>query len=100
MTVPRTYAVVLPAYLAGLLALDTQVSFHGQLALGALTFAVLAATLWPLAPLVQAQAVGVVLFATVGEVTGSLVWGVYHYRLHNRSEERRVGKEGRCRWTT
>ena len=37
----------------------------------------------PLAPLVRAQAVGVVLFATVGEVTGSLVWGVYHYRLHN-----------------
>ena len=83
MTVPRRYAVVLPAYLAGLLALDTQVSLHGQLALGALTFAVLAAALWPLAPLVRAQAVGVVLFATVGEVTGSLVWGVYHYRLHN-----------------
>ena len=83
MTVPRSYAVVLPAYLAGLLALDTQVSFHGQLALGALTFAVLAVALRPLAPLVRAQAVGVVLFATVGEVTGSLVWGVYHYRLHN-----------------
>jgi hypothetical protein len=32
---------------------------------------------------VRAQAAGVVLFATVGEVTGSLVWGVYHYRLHN-----------------
>jgi hypothetical protein len=32
---------------------------------------------------VRAQTVGVVLFATVGEVTGSLVWGVYHYRLHN-----------------
>jgi len=83
MTVPHGYAALLPAYLAVLLALDTQVSFHGQLALGALTFAVLAAALWPLAPLVQAQAVGVVLFATVGEVTGSLVWGVYHYRLHN-----------------
>ena len=83
MTVPRSYAVVLPAYLAGLLALDTQVSFHGQLALGALTFAVLAVALRPLAPLVRAQAVGVVLFAKVGEVTGSLVWGVYHYRLHN-----------------
>jgi hypothetical protein len=26
---------------------------------------------------------GVVCFATVGEVTGSLVWGVYRYRLHN-----------------
>jgi hypothetical protein len=81
--VPRWYAAALPAYLAGLLALDTQVGLRGQLALGALTFAVLAAALWPLAPLVQAQAVGVVAFATVGEVTGSLVWGVYHYRLHN-----------------
>jgi hypothetical protein len=83
MTAPRWCAVVLPAYLAGLLALDTQVSFHGQLVLGALTFVVLAAALLPLPPLVRAQAVGVVLFATVGEVTGSLVWGVYHYRLHN-----------------
>jgi hypothetical protein len=83
MIVPRRYAVVLPAYLAGLLALDTQVSFHGQLALGALTFLVLAAGLRPLPPLVRAQAIGVVLFATIGEVTGSLLWGVYHYRLHN-----------------
>ena len=74
---------MLPAYLAALLAVDTQVSLDGQLALGVLTFAVLAAALRPLAPLARAQAVGVVLFATIGEVTGSLVWGVYHYRLHN-----------------
>ncbi|HZC76092.1 MAG TPA: hypothetical protein VE220_08985 [Gaiellaceae bacterium] len=83
MIVPRRYAIVLPAYLAALLALDTQVSYPGQLALGALTFAVLAVALRPLAPLLRAQTVGVVLFATVGEVTGSLLWGVYHYRLHN-----------------
>ena len=83
MTPPRWYAVALPAYLAGLLALDTQVSRGGQLALGVLTFVVLAVALRPLVPLARAQAVGVVLFATVGEVTGSLVWGVYHYRLHN-----------------
>jgi hypothetical protein len=83
MTAPRWYAVALPAYLAGLLALDRQVSPEGQFALGALTFAVLAASLRPLPPLARAQAVGVVLFATVGEVTGSLLWGVYHYRLHN-----------------
>ena len=83
MTTPRWYAVALPAYLAGLLALDTQVALRGQLALGALTFAVLAAALRPLPALARAQAIGVVLFATVGEVTGSLVWGVYHYRLHN-----------------
>jgi hypothetical protein len=83
MTVPRRYAVVLPAYLAGLLALDTRVALYAQVALGVLTFIVLAAALWPLAPLLRAQTVGVVLFATIGEVTGSLVWGVYHYRLHN-----------------
>jgi hypothetical protein len=83
MTAPRWYAIALPAYLAGLLALDTQVSLHEQLALGVLTFLVLAAAVRPLSTLVRAQTVGVVLFATIGEVTGSLVWGVYHYRLHN-----------------
>ena len=83
MTVPRWYAAALPAYLAGLLALDTQVGLRGQLALGALTFAVLALAAMPLPSLARAQTAGVVLFATVGEVTGSLVWGVYHYRLHN-----------------
>src|SRR6185437_4423916 len=83
LMVSLRYAIVLPAYLAGLLALDTQVGLHVQLTLGALTFLVLAVALRPLPPLVRAQAIGVVLFATVGEVTGSLVWGVYHYRLHN-----------------
>ena len=81
--VPRRYAVVLPAYLAVLLAVDTQVGLDVQSALGLVTFVVLVASLRPLPPLVRAQAIGVVLFATVGEVTGSLVWGVYHYRLHN-----------------
>jgi len=83
VTVPRWYAAALPAYLAGLLALDTQVGLRGQLALGVLTFAVLAVALRPLPSLARAQTIGVVAFATVGEVTGSLVWGVYHYRLHN-----------------
>ena len=83
MTIPRWYAAALPAYLAALLAVDTQVGLDVQIGLGVLTFAVLTAALKPLAPLVRAQTVGVVAFATVGEVTGSLVWGVYHYRLHN-----------------
>ena len=83
MTTPRWYAVALPAYLAALLAVDTQVGLGVQIGLGVLTLAVLAAALKPLAPLARAQALGVVVFATVGEVTGSLVWGVYHYRLHN-----------------
>ena len=37
----------------------------------------------PLPPLARAQALAVVAFATLGEVVGSLVWGVYTYRLHN-----------------
>jgi hypothetical protein len=83
VSVPRWYSAALPAYLAALLAVDTQVELRGQLLLGALTWAVLLAALRPLAPLARAQALGVVVFATVGEVTGSLVWGVYTYRLHN-----------------
>jgi hypothetical protein len=83
MTIPRWYAAALPAYLALLLAVDTRVALGGQLLLGLLTFAVLGVALRPLPALARAQALGVVLFATVGEVTGSLLWGVYHYRLHN-----------------
>jgi hypothetical protein len=79
----RGYAAALAAYLAALLAVDTQVGRGGQYALGALTWLVLLCALLPLAPLARAQALGVVAFATVGEVTGSLVWGVYRYRLHN-----------------
>jgi hypothetical protein len=83
MTAPRWYALAGPAYLATLLAVDTQLSLAPQLGLGALTWLVLLAALRPLPPVARAQALGVVAFATVGEVTGSLVWGVYHYRLHN-----------------
>ena len=80
---PRFYALAGPLYLAALLAVDTQVGYRGQLLLGAVTWIVLLAALRPLAPLARAQTLGVVAFATIGEVTGSLVWGVYHYRLHN-----------------
>ena len=83
MSVPRWYAVACPAYIAVLLAVDTQVGLGVQLALGVLTWAVLLAAIWPLAPIVRAQVIGVILFATVAEVTGSLIWGVYRYRLHN-----------------
>lgn len=79
----RWYAAAGPAYLAALLAVDTQADYRAQLALGALTWLVLLAALRPLPALARAQALGVVAFATVGEITGSLVWGVYTYRLHN-----------------
>jgi hypothetical protein len=83
MAIPRWYAAAGPAYLVALLALDTQLGYHGQLVLGGITWLVLVAALRPLPALARAQALGVVAFATAGEVTGSLVWGVYRYRLHN-----------------
>jgi len=72
-------------FLAGLLAADHFASFHEQLALGALTWAVLALSLRLLCSttIQRAQLIGVVCYATIGEVTGSILWGVYRYRLHN-----------------
>jgi hypothetical protein len=71
------------AYLAALLALDHYASYPEQLALGVLTWLVLAAVLTRVPAARRAQALGVVVFATLGEVTGSLIWGAYSYRLHN-----------------
>jgi hypothetical protein len=76
-------AVAGPAYLAALLALDHFATYPEQLALGAVTWLVLAGALTRVPLERRVQALGVVAFATIGEVTGSLIWGVYSYRLHN-----------------
>ena len=80
---PRWLPLTGAAYLACLLALDHFATYREQLALGALTWLVLLAALSRAPVERRAQALGVVCFATIGEVTGSLIWGVYHYRLHN-----------------
>src|SRR5215469_6798794 len=80
--VPRIYAVAGPAYAGAVLALYTHVGV-GERALGVMTWLVLFCALWPLPALARAQALGVVAFATVGEVAGSIVWGIYHYRSHD-----------------
>ena len=71
------------AYLAALLALDHYASNPEQLALGVVTWLVLGVALLRVPLERKAQTLGVVAFATIGEVTGSLIWGVYHYRRHN-----------------
>jgi hypothetical protein len=76
-------AAFLIAYLAALLALDHFATYPEQLMLGVLTWGVLIVAVRPLSTLHKAQVIGVICFATVGEVTGSLIWGVYRYRLHN-----------------
>jgi hypothetical protein len=80
---PRLQVLAGTAYLAALLALDRYASYPAQLALGVLTIVVLIAALTRFPAERRAQAIGVVVFATIGEVTGSLIWGVYSYRLHN-----------------
>ena len=71
------------AWAGGGLLLDRHVGRDGQLVLGVLTCLVLAALLPLQSPAVRAQAAAVAGVATVGEVVGSLVWGVYGYRLEN-----------------
>ncbi len=66
-----------------MLAADRFASYPQQLALGGLTWLVLFAWLSRLPVQRRAQTIGVIVFATLGEVTGSLVWGLYSYRLEN-----------------
>ena len=76
-------ALAIAAYLAVMLAVDTQVDLRGQLVLGALTWIALVAAARPLPAERRAQVAVVICAATVAEVTGSILWGVYSYRLHN-----------------
>jgi hypothetical protein len=71
------------AYLAALLWLDRYVDLPGQLALGALTWVALACALKAVSWELRAQTLLVVAVATCGELLGSIVWGLYTYRLEN-----------------
>ena len=76
-------AGLIAGYLAALLAVDSQVDLRGQLALGALTWLALVAAAWTLPRERRLQVAVVICAATVAELTGSILWGVYTYRLHN-----------------
>jgi len=71
------------SYIAFGLWLDRYVDREQQFLLGLLTAAVLGALLLLQPRVVRVQTLAVVGIATMGEVIGSLVWGVYSYRLHN-----------------
>ncbi len=71
------------AWTASGLWLDDHVGRTGQLVLGVLTAAVLVGLLTVHDSTVRLQALAVVGIATMGEVVGALVWGLYTYRLEN-----------------
>ena len=75
--------IAVPVWVFVGLRLDSRVGADGQFVLGALTLVVFIALLRLHAPAVRFQALGVVAIATVGEVVGSLIWGLYTYRLDN-----------------
>ena len=76
-------AALLMAYIAVLLAVDRSTSREEQWLLGLLTVAVLVGACWRLDSFRRSMVIGVVFFATMGEIVGSIIWGVYRYRLGN-----------------
>ena len=76
-------ALALLAFIGVILAIDTQVDARAQLVLGLAAWIALALALRSVDPLLRVQALVVVAVATCAEVVGSIVWGVYTYRLEN-----------------
>jgi hypothetical protein len=79
--VKRALAIV--AFVGVLLAVDTQVDARAQLLLGLAAWIALAVALKSASPLLRAQVLVVVPVATCAEIVGSVIWGVYTYRLEN-----------------
>lgn len=65
------------------LALDSRAGLSMQLVLGLCTWAFLALAFVYLTPSERAQTSVVVVVATCAEIIGSVIWGVYVYRLGN-----------------
>jgi hypothetical protein len=77
----RLFAIL--GFLAVLLAVDTGVDPRAQLLLGLAAWVALALALRGVSPLLRTQALVVVVVATCAELVGSILWGVYTYRLEN-----------------
>lgn len=80
---PAVYCGAMAAFFASLLWVDRSTGPSAQLVLGLAAWVVLAASCRPLAPERRAQVAVVVVVATLAELIGSIVWGVYRYRLGN-----------------
>ena len=77
----RTLAIV--SFVGVVLAVDTQVEGRAQLLLGLAAWGALGLALRGVPPLLRLQTLIVVVVATCAEIVGSIVWGVYTYRLEN-----------------
>ena len=80
---PGRFVAAMVPFFAALLWLDRYVDRRGQLLLGAATWLVLLLAARALPAERRAQVAIVVVAATCAELTGSILWGVYSYRLAN-----------------
>ncbi len=80
---PSLFTLGVVLYFVALGLADRGVDAYGQIGLGLVTWAVLLAALWTLPLERRLQTLLVVAVATCMEVVGSILWGVYSYRLHN-----------------
>ena len=80
---PWSFFAALAAFVAATLALDRHADAGGQLALGLVTWLFLVLACRDLEPVDRARVAAIVLVATAGEILGSIVLGLYTYRLHN-----------------
>jgi hypothetical protein len=80
---PWVFSAFVVAFFLAVFRIDVAVGLHGQLILGAATWLVFGAALRPLTPGGRLRALLVVVAATCMEVVGSIIWGVYTYRLGN-----------------
>ncbi len=80
---PVLFCVATFAITTAGLALDSRADLSMQLLLGLCTWAFLGIAFVYLTPMERAQTSVVVVVATCAEIIGSVIWGVYVYRLGN-----------------
>jgi hypothetical protein len=83
LTTPGRFSVLMLTVMVVGLGLDHFTSFGWQLALSLCTWIILVVACIPLTPEQRSRTAVVVIVATIGEVIGSIIWGVYTYRLGN-----------------
>jgi hypothetical protein len=83
LSAPLPFAAMVLCVIATFLALDHFADASEQVLLGAATWLILAASFVPLDREDRARALLVVLVASCAEVLGSIVLGIYTYRLDN-----------------
>jgi hypothetical protein len=80
---PWLFCAFVVTFFLAVFRIDVAVGLGGQLVLGLVTWLVFGAALIPLTPEGRVRALLVVAAATCMEVLGSIIWGVYTYRLGN-----------------